>query len=133
MRFGIWSIFIFLCLIFLLVMNYTPIDDEEIDRIFLDIDQNKMERIDVEGDSDLNKFVRLTARGIAQEIHGGYYLTKWINRFLPSWFVENLDLILILIVLAMISPILFYGGIILIALVLILREKIKERRRKRHG
>lgn len=126
-----WSVGIIFALFFLILINQTDFSDAEIDAVFEGIDQNTMERIEVKGDSDLNQFIRYTAKGMAQEFHGGYYLVKWINGFLPELLVDNLNLILLLIVLAIVSPVIFYGTLTVLVLVMVAKEIWTNRRRRK--
>lgn len=132
MRIGIWSFFTILFLVFLVIINEGSLTDEQVDQVFLTVDQN-MNSIEIESDSDLNNFIRYTVKGVVQEFHGGYYLAKFVNRYLPDWVLENLELIIVLVVLSLVAPIVFYGGLTIIVIALILYEKIVDWRKHKGG
>lgn len=129
MRIGLFSIGTLIFLIFLVIINSTPITPQEVDIAFENVDVNTLSKLDANiSDANLGKFVKYTAKGVVDEFHGGYYFVSWLNTILPPMIIDNLELILILVVLAMVSPVLFYGFLLIVAIVMITHEKIKERR-----
>lgn len=56
-------------------------------------------------------------------------MVSWANPMLPEWIVPNLGLILFLILLAFISPVLFYGAVTVVIVAQYIKEKINKRRR----
>jgi len=132
MRFGVFSIVTLLAFCFLIIISQSDIQFEEVDRIFEDLDQNTFDNLDANiTDANLGSFIKYSAKGVLDELHGTYYLMAWANTVFPSWVIENLNLIFVLVFLAIISPLLFYGGLTIILVIMVLHEKIKEWQKKR--
>ena len=130
MRVGLWGTGLIFAIIFLTIINYSGISPEKIDLVFEGIDVNVMSEIDQNiSDVNLGKFAKYTVKGILEEMHGFYYLVSWANPMLPEWIVPNLGLILFLILLAFISPVLFYGAVTVVIVAQYIKEKINKRRR----
>ena len=134
MRLGVFGILTLMVLVFLIILNQSDLKSEDVDRVFEDIDVNTFENIDANiTDINLGRFVKYSVKGLAQELHGTYYLTAWANTFLPELVTQNIQVIVILVIFAMLSPLLFYGGLTVVIIVMVLHEKFKEFRQRRKG
>lgn len=132
MRIGIAGIGTFLFLLFLIFINYSEVGPQKIDTIFEELDANVFDKMDQNvNDANLGQFIKYTAKGIGNELHGSYYLASWFNTFLPSWVIENLELLLVLTILSFIAPVIFYGALTLIVVFMIIYEKVSEWRKRK--
>ena len=132
MRFGLFGFGFFVLVVYLILINSGDIEDQAMADIMVTLEGNLNDSFDSaeQTDTDLSNFMRLTSLGIAKEFHGTYYLSKWLNKFLPYWLVENPNLILVLAILLILSPIISPVFLILMAICLIIWDRIKERRRQ---
>jgi hypothetical protein len=130
MRFGIWGTSTVFLIIFLVMLNTSQsLPSEKVDELFQGIDANVNKDLNLT-DANLTKFVGYTVSGIVKEFHGGYYLASWFNTFLPPMIMDNLTLITFLIILALISPLLFYLFLIAVFIVLETKNWLKKRNTK---
>lgn len=137
MRFGLYSLSLIIVLICFVILNTTNIPPETIDTTFESIDSNSFSNPDVNfsSDANLSKAIGLIGSGIVKEFHGTYYLASWINPFLPQWLLENKDVLIWVIALLIFAPllavILHFGILFLLALLMIIWERIKKRRKNK--
>ena len=132
MRFGVWGVFTFLLLVFLYIVNLGVISNDEVDEIFVGLDVNSLDSIDQNiSDANFGSFVKYTVKGFSNEVHGGYYFAAWLNSFLPEWVLANLDLLILLFFLGLVAPVLFYGFLLAVAVVMMSREWLVERKKRR--
>ena len=134
MRIGLMSIGLSLLIIFIIIINTSNVSEEKIDTIFEDIDGNFSDT-NYSTDQNLSNFVKYTAKGIANELHGTYYLAAWISPYLPRWLLENADLLATLAILVILSPVIAVIVklilLIFLALTMWTMEQIKKRREKK--
>ena len=139
MRFGIFSIVTILFIMFLLVILQGTPSSEDIDSIFDTLDVNTFSKLDqnLTMDANLSKFVKYSVKGFGNELHGTYYLASWARTWLPDWLVANSELVVILAILLILSPVIgaFLQPLILVLLAafLWLYDKIKEKRIRKRG
>ena len=134
MRIGLMSFAISMLIIYIIIINTGDIDEEKIDTVFESIDGNFSDT-NYSTDQNLSNFVKYTAKGIANELHGTYYLAAWISPHLPRWLLENADLLATLAILVILSPVIAVIVklilLIFLALTMWTMEQIKKRREKK--
>jgi maltodextrin utilization protein YvdJ len=133
MRIGLFSLWFFMSLFFLILVNYSGVSSTQIDVVFQGVDANVLD-MNFSTDANINNFVTYTVRGILQELHGTYYLAAWANTWLPAWLTQNKDLLVAVTILVVASPIiavvLHFVLLILFAIFLWYYDKVKEHRKK---
>ena len=129
MRIGIFSLLTLIMLFFLVAINYTDVTDSDIDKTFQTVDANVSASLkDSTEDNNLSKFIYYTYKGVMNELHGTYYFTAWLNSFLPELLLENLDLIIILFVLSLASPIIWHSFLFLVFIFTVIKEWFDRKR-----
>ena len=133
MKIGLMTLGTFFLIFFLILINTSEITPEQIDQVFENVDVNILSNMDENiSDANLGKFIKYTAKGIGNELHGGYYLVSWLNPLLPKWLVTNSELLVVILILFICAPIiatvLNWIMFIIIALCLWASQKLKEKK-----
>lgn len=136
MRFGLFGLGFAFFVIFMVLISTSNIGEERIDTIFENLDSNFSDN-NYSNDANLSKFVKYTISGILDEFHGTYYFAAWIGPQLPRWLVDNKELLTVVVILALASPIIAvvvkFGLLIVLALFMFVWEQIKKTRRFKDG